>query len=60
MADEALLIDPALLANLTEAERAEALAAAAAAQRAEKRAEERRRLREEAAATASVNKATRT
>ncbi len=31
MADEAPLIDPALLANLTEAERAEALAAAAAA-----------------------------
>ncbi|KAL7454965.1 hypothetical protein ACHAWC_007445 [Mediolabrus comicus] len=53
MADEAPLIDPALLANLTEAERAEALAAAAAAQRAEKRAEERRRLREEAAASAS-------
>lgn len=53
MADEAPLIDPALLANLTEAERAEALAAAAAAQRAEKRAEERRRLREQAAAVAS-------
>ncbi len=49
MADEAPLIDPALLANLTEAERAEALAAAAAAQRAEKRAEERRRIREQAA-----------
>lgn len=53
MADEAPLIDPALLANLTEAERAEALAAAAAAQRAEKRAEERRRLREQAAAGAA-------
>jgi ATP-dependent RNA helicase DDX23/PRP28 len=49
--DDAPLIDPALLANLTEAERAEALAAAAAAQRAEKRAEERRRLREQAAAS---------
>ena len=53
MADEAPLIDPALLANLTEAERAEALAAAAAAQRAEKRAEERRRLREQQQAAAS-------
>lgn len=35
------LIDPSLLANLSEAERAEALAAAAAAKRAEERAEER-------------------
>ena len=56
MADEAPLIDPALLANLTEAERAEALAAAAAAQRAEKRAEERRRLREQAAAADASSK----
>ena len=53
MADEAPLIDPALLANLTEAERAEALASAAAAQRAEKRAEERRRLREQEAVVAA-------
>jgi ATP-dependent RNA helicase DDX23/PRP28 len=52
--DEAPLIDPALLANLTEAERAEALAAAAAAQRAEKRAEERRRLREVSASAAAA------
>jgi ATP-dependent RNA helicase DDX23/PRP28 len=35
------LIDPALLASLTESERAEALAAAAAAQRAEERAAKR-------------------
>lgn len=35
------LIDPSLLANLSESERAEALAAAAAAKRAEERAEER-------------------
>ncbi|KAL9190650.1 hypothetical protein ACHAXT_000356 [Thalassiosira profunda] len=44
------LIDPALLASLSEAERAEALAAAAAAQRAERRAEERARQRAAAAA----------
>ena len=56
--DEAQLIDPALLANLTEAERAEALAAAAAAQRAEKRAEERRRQREQAAADAASKNST--
>ena len=39
------LIDPSLLADLTESERAEALAAAEAAQRAEKRAEERAKQR---------------
>jgi len=39
------LIDPSLLAKLSESERAEALAAAEAAQRAEKRAEERAKQR---------------
>jgi len=39
------LIDPSLLAGLSESERAEALAAAEAAQRAEKRAEERAKQR---------------
>jgi len=48
------LIDPSLLAKLSESERAEALAAAAAAQRAERRAEERARQRAAAAAAATV------
>mmetsp|Transcript_17386 Transcript_17386/g.37637 ORF Transcript_17386/g.37637 Transcript_17386/m.37637 type:complete len:779 (-) Transcript_17386:62-2398(-) len=39
--DEHQLIDPSLLANLSEAEKSEALAAAAAAKRAELRAEQR-------------------
>jgi ATP-dependent RNA helicase DDX23/PRP28 len=39
--DDPPLIDPSLLAKLSESERAEALAAAAAAKRAEERAEER-------------------
>jgi len=52
--DDAPLIDPSLLANLTESERAEALAAAAAAQRAEKRAEERAKQRAAAAATQPI------
>ena len=50
---ETPLIDPSLLANLSESERAEALAAAAAAQRAEKRAEERAKQRAAAAAASS-------
>ena len=52
------LIDPTLLAGLTESERQEALAAAAAAQRAERRAEERARRKQreaDAAAAASLN-----
>jgi hypothetical protein len=44
------LIDPSLLAGLTDTERAEALAAAAAAFRAERRAEERARQRSSASA----------
>mmetsp|Transcript_9686 Transcript_9686/g.21845 ORF Transcript_9686/g.21845 Transcript_9686/m.21845 type:complete len:808 (+) Transcript_9686:109-2532(+) len=51
--DNAPLIDPSLLAKLTESERAEALAAAAAAQRAERRAEERAKQRAAAAAGSS-------
>jgi len=55
--DLSSLIDPSLLAGLSESERQEALAAAAAAQRAERRAEERARERQkqrEAAAAAAA------
>ncbi|KAL7445257.1 hypothetical protein ACHAXH_008234 [Discostella pseudostelligera] len=54
--DLSSLIDPSLLAGLSESERHEALAAAAAAKRAERRAEERARQRQkqrEAAASSS-------
>ena len=54
--DDALstsLIDPSLLADLSESERQEALAAAAAAQRAERRAEERARQKQREAQAAS-------
>jgi len=52
------LIDPSLLAELSESERAEALAAAEAAQRAEKRAEERakqRKLAQNSDTSSNVN-----
>eukprot|EP00580_Thalassiosira_gravida_P001483 CAMPEP_0201602866 /NCGR_PEP_ID=MMETSP0492-20130828/3474_1 /ASSEMBLY_ACC=CAM_ASM_000837 /TAXON_ID=420259 /ORGANISM="Thalassiosira gravida, Strain GMp14c1" /LENGTH=821 /DNA_ID=CAMNT_0048066499 /DNA_START=308 /DNA_END=2773 /DNA_ORIENTATION=- len=52
--DDTPLIDPSLLAKLTESERAEALAAAAAAQRAERRAEERAKQRAAAIADATA------
>ena len=51
------LIDPSLLENLTEAERAEALAAAAAAQRAEQRAAQRAKEREQLAEQAAIAEA---
>lgn len=48
------LIDPSLLAGLSESERREALAAAAAAQRAERRAEERARQKKQSDAIVTI------